>query len=479
MIEAQAAVRVLVVDDEEDDFILTSAQIKDISSRKFVIEWCSNYKKAVERMLKAEHDIYFIDYLLGAKTGLDLLREPSLKQNEEPVILLTGQGNQAIDLEAMKLGAVDYLIKSELNPEKLERCIRYSLERAAILKASRANERKYRNIFEKTRDVIFVADNHLKIININEAASVLLEMDRAALADRSIYDLMTDEMEKAMLAKALEETGSVDDFQIQLITGIQQHKVALISASRETDNNGQSYIQGLIQDITLLKRAEEITLQAEKLEAKGNVIRTLAHEIRNPLNNISVSIDQLKSSIPPEDRELLGIVNRGVKRIDDLINELMDSSRYFKMKFRVIPLQLVIAKSIDEAKDRISLKKIKLEITQPSNPASVLVDLDKIKIAILNIILNAIEAMEEGKGVLHITIKSKPDFHEVIISDNGCGMSEETAARLFEPYYTSKSTGVGLGLASAFAIIQSHKSTIAVASKLTEGSVFTISFPSL
>jgi signal transduction histidine kinase len=142
-------------------------------------------------------------------------------------------------------------------------------------------------------------------------------------------------------------------------------------------------------------------------------------------------------------------------------------------------LQLVIEKSIEEAQDRISLKKIKLEIIQPSNAASALVDMDKIKIAILNIIINAVEAMEEGKGLLQITIRSKPDFHEVIISDNGCGMSEETAARLFEPYYTSKPTGVGLGLASAFAIIQSHKSTIAVASKLTEGTVFTISFPSL
>ncbi|MEJ0056961.1 MAG: response regulator [Bacteroidota bacterium] len=122
--------------DEEDDFILTSAQINDIPARKFDIEWCSNYKKALDRIMKSEHDIYFIDYRLGAKTGLDLLREPSLRQNEEPIILLTGQGNQAIDNEAMRLGASDYLIKSELNTEKLERCIRYSLERAAILKAS-------------------------------------------------------------------------------------------------------------------------------------------------------------------------------------------------------------------------------------------------------------------------------------------------------------------------------------------------------
>lgn len=472
-------IRVLIVDDEEDDFILTSAHIRDITSRNFKIEWCSTYKNAIERIKKSEHDIYFIDYRLGAKTGLDLLRESALMHCEEPIILLTGQGNQAIDLEATRLGAVDYLIKSELNPEKLERCIRYSLERASTLKASRASERKYRNIFEKTRDVIFLADSDLKIRNINEAAIELFGNDTSDLQNRSLYDLMTEAEEKESLKQTLHEKGRVDDFQVDLITHYKTQKVALVSASLEMDQQGQAYVQGILHDITLLKRAEEITLQAEKLEAKGRVIRTLAHEIRNPLNNISVSIDQLKSIVSPDDAELLNIVYRGVRRIDDLINQLMDSSRYYKMKFTVMSLQTVIDKAVEEAMDRIALKKIKLDVSYPRSPAMALIDLEKIKIAFLNIFLNAIEAMEEGKGVLKIAIESKSDFHEVTIGDNGCGMSEAVTGRLFEPYFTAKPNGVGLGLASALAIIQSHKSTMRVESKLKEGTIFTIAFPSL
>lgn len=472
-------IRVLIVDDEEDDFILTSAHIRDITSRNFKIEWCSTYKNAIERIKKSEHDIYFIDYRLGAKTGLDLLRESALMHCEEPIILLTGQGNQAIDLEATRLGAVDYLIKSELNPEKLERCIRYSLERASTLKTSRASERKYRNIFEKTRDVIFLADSDLKIRNINEAAIELFGNDTSDLQNRSLYDLMTEAEEKESLKQTLHEKGRVDDFQVDLITHYKTQKVALVSASLEMDQQGQAYVQGILHDITLLKRAEEITLQAEKLEAKGRVIRTLAHEIRNPLNNISVSIDQLKSIVSPDDAELLNIVYRGVRRIDDLINQLMDSSRYYKMKFTVMSLQTVIDKAVEEAMDRIALKKIKLDVSYPRSPAMALIDLEKIKIAFLNIFLNAIEAMEEGKGVLKIAIESKSDFHEVTIGDNGCGMSEAVTGRLFEPYFTAKPNGVGLGLASALAIIQSHKSTMRVESKLKEGTIFTIAFPSL
>jgi PAS domain S-box-containing protein len=471
-------IKVLIIDDEEDDFILTSEQLRDIPNRKFKIEWASNYKNAVEEIKKCRHDIYFIDYRLGGKTGLDLLRESS-GHCEEPIILLTGQGNQAIDLEAMRLGAVDYLVKADLNPEKLERCIRYALDRSATLKASRASERKYRNIFEKTRDVIFIADSDLKIRNINEAAVEVFGHSLSHFQDKSLLDLMAEPAEKEELEKILRGQGKIDDFQAELMTTNNARKVALISASLEADQQGQPYVQGILHDISLLKKAEEINLQAEKLEAKGRVIRTLAHEIRNPLNNISVSIDQLKTIISADDAELLNIVYRGVRRIDDLINQLMDSSRYYKMKFTVMPLQTVLDKAVDEAMDRLNLKKIKLEISYPPLPAMALIDLERIKIAFLNILLNAVEAMEEAKGCLRITLEPKGDFHEITIADNGCGMSEEVTSHLFEPYFTAKPNGVGLGLASALAIIQSHKGSIHVESKLNDGTVFTITFPAL
>ncbi len=475
----QYPVRVLIVDDEEDDFILTSVHINDIQSRKFIIEWCPNYKMALEQFSEKKHDIYFVDYRLGVKTGLDLLREPSVRESEEPIILLTGLGNEFIDLEAMRLGAADYLIKSELNPEKLDRCIRYCLERSATLKASRASERKYRSIFERTKDTIFLADDHLSLLNINEACAELFGVDSASLLGTSLYDTMTDESQKRELAAALKEHGEVEDFQISITSNNQLPKIVLVSVSTETDNHGHSYVQGIIHDITLFKKVEEIRLQAERLEAKGQVIRTLAHEIRNPLNNISVSIDQIKTHIAPDAVELLNIVRRGVTRIDNLISELMDSARYVKMNFAVLPLQTVVDRAIEGATDRLALKKIKLRIQHPPIPALALVDLEKIKVALLNIILNAIEAMETDKGVLEIAIQSTSTVHEVTIKDNGSGMSKEVADRLFEPYFTSKPNGVGIGLATTHAIIQSHKGNIVVASESLKGTSFTISFPAL
>ncbi len=102
---------------------------------------------------------------------------------------------------------------------------------------------------------------------------------------------------------------------------------------------------------------------------------------------------------------------------------------------------------------------------------------EKLRIAFLNIVINAVEAMEPGIGVLTVSIDSAKNVHSVIIKDNGCGIPEENVSRLFEPYFTSKRNGMGLGLAATLNILQSHKANIDVTSVLKQGTVFNISFP--
>src|SRR5688572_11639371 len=115
--------RILIVDDDEDDFIITSDYIRSIEGVRYEIDWCPTYARAVEHIRQRQYQLYLVDYRLGAKTGLDLLKEAVRLNCEEPIILLTGKGNKAVDNEAMVIGAMDYLIKSELNTEKLERSI--------------------------------------------------------------------------------------------------------------------------------------------------------------------------------------------------------------------------------------------------------------------------------------------------------------------------------------------------------------------
>src|SRR6478672_5494867 len=195
----QPEVRILIVDDDEDDFFITSEYLKDIQEYRLKIDWRYRFNDAVEQLEARNYDMYFVDYRLGAKTGLDFLKEAVKLGCEEPIVLLTGKGNKDVDIEAMQMGATDYLIKTELTTDKLERCIRYSLERTAYLKALRANEKKYRSIFELSKDAVFIADKELTFRDMNQATSLLLGFEKEELRQQTVYDLIVDEADRILL----------------------------------------------------------------------------------------------------------------------------------------------------------------------------------------------------------------------------------------------------------------------------------------
>src|SRR6476469_4491963 len=215
---SKPAAKILIIDDDEDDFFITSEYLRQIEEYNLKIDWCYKFPDAVEHLKKRSHDIYFVDYRLGAKTGLDFLKEAVKIGVEEPIVLLTGKGNKEVDIEAMQMGATDYLVKTELNADKLERCIRYSLERTEYLKALRANERKYRNIFELSKDSVFIADKQLFFKDMNGATSELLGYSKQELLKQSLYELIADETLKKLLQKYLLEEGEVNDLELELQT---------------------------------------------------------------------------------------------------------------------------------------------------------------------------------------------------------------------------------------------------------------------
>jgi PAS domain S-box-containing protein len=472
-----SSIKILVIDDDKDDFLIISDLINRIPDRQFQIDWCYKYEQAIEHLKNRTHNIYFVDYRLGAKTGLDLLNEAMYMQCQEPIVLLTGKGNQAIDIKAMQTGATDYLIKSELNTEKLERVIRYGLERSASMQALRENERKYRNIFERSKDAVFLADAQFIFKDVNPATSDLFEYSREELLHMNFYELIAEEKAKDELRKQLGDEGEVKELELEVLTKSKEKKSCILSVEFQVDKNNSFFLQGILHDITNIKKTEKANLQIEKLAATGRLIRTLAHEVRNPLNNINMSVDQLLTEKRSEDDQIyFDIIQRNSKRIDNLITELLESSRPYDLNFQPYDLKEIMEETLSMAIDRIKLRNIKLEKQFPEREAVIRADKDKLKLALLNFVINAVEAVEEKTGELKISIDSKDSKHILNIKDNGCGISEENLSRLFEPYFTTKRNGIGLGLASSLNILQSHKAKIDVRSALNAGTQFTISF---
>lgn len=214
----------------------------------------------------------------------------------------------------------------------------------------------------------------------------------------------------------------------------------------------------------------------EKYAAAGRIARTMAHEVRNPLTNINLAIEQLRSEYPVEgDAEMFfEMVKRNSDRINKLVSDLLNSTRLTQLNKQPVHIVDLLKMSLKEAGDRVTLKHIAIETRFDSN-TEIEVDVDKMKIVFLNVIVNAIEAMPDG-GELKLTTETQNNKLIIKISDNGAGMNEEQMTKLFEPFFTTKKQGNGLGLANAQNIILNHNGTIKAESELGVGTTFTIIF---
>ena len=251
-------------------------------------------------------------------------------------------------------------------------------------------------------------------------------------------------------------------------------------ARRRADETVFDYQEELKERIEELGKANKELIQLrsiEKLAATGRIARTIAHEVRNPLTNINLSADQLliKTDGHPESASLIEMIQRNSNRINALITDLLNSTKFTELFPQKISIKKVLDETLELAEDRMSLRNIKVVKEYAADIGDVSVDVEKIKIALLNILVNAIEAVENDKGILKIKTETKAGKCVVTISDNGVGIDKESLLRLFEPYFTSKSKGTGLGLTNAQNIILNHNGSIYAESGKGKGTSFIIS----
>jgi PAS domain S-box-containing protein len=469
--------KILIIDDDEDDYFITSQYLEEIETINISCNWCYNIKDALQNLLSNNYDLYFLDYRLGAKTGLELLKEAVQKGAYKPIILLTGKGTREIDKSAVECGAYDYLIKSELTSEKLERCLRYAMERYKSFKLINDNEKKYRLIFENALSFIFTCNKLLHFSDCNAASEYLLGYSPQELKGVSFLSLV-DENDKSRFKELLQSKKNIKNLHLRLKTKHGDVKTGNVSLNYFETEDVEAHWQGIMYDETMRAQAEQEKIQSEKLEATYRLVRTLAHEIRNPLTNIGLSIEGLlDKGIDEPHMPYIDIIKRGSRRINDIISELLNSAKAVELKPELVDLNELIREVLSITQDRIDLKNIATSISLLDFPVIKILDREKFKIAVLNLMVNAIEAMDKPHSLLSVSLTQNIDHTYLTIKDNGSGMSEDQLKKLYEPYFTTKKTGMGLGLVSTLNIIRSHKALIEVDSKPSVGTCFKIVFP--
>ncbi|MES2514318.1 MAG: ATP-binding protein [Bacteroidota bacterium] len=467
------SIRLLVVEDDEDDYFLLVSSLKGTSFNKTLI-WAETFNKAKDILKQQAIDMVIVDYRLGVHTGIELVSYINEKYPFTPTILMTGLKAQAIDEEALKSGAYDYLVKGQYTTEDIDRSIRYAIEKSNVLKSLKESENKFKNLFENAVEYVFIIDYDINVIDANKAALKLFEYEsKEQLIGENISDCFFPHIFET-------ERSSNPSLEIELTLPEQNKKCYCILNLSVVDADKKFY-QLVLHDITERRQNEQKEKLLEKQTLTGKVARVIAHEIKNPLTNIHLSIAELRLILSDKENtedpgDFIDIIERNSKRINVLIEDLLNATRFDTINIDEFYMHDMLNETLSHVRDRAKLKDIKIE-EDIQNGILIKGDKEKLNIALLNILVNAVEASNEKGGLLTISASANQDNIYMIISDNGKGIPPQDLNKLFEPFFTSKQGGTGLGLTATHTIISKHDGSIKVTSEINKGTTFFITLP--
>lgn len=237
-------------------------------------------------------------------------------------------------------------------------------------------------------------------------------------------------------------------------------------------------LENRVQEKTLeLRRYQEEIIQTEKLSTLGYISAGMAHEIRNPLNAIALYVQLVKGGLDDLEKvEFLDKIEVEVRRIDGILRKLLDTVKRPSYSLREVSVASAIDASLQMLQPLLQMHDIQVEREYRQIPLPIQADPTEIEQIFSNILVNAIEEMHGG-GKLGIVLDQNDSMITIRISDTGKGISQENLQRIFDPFYTTKSTGTGLGLSVVLRIVRSYHGKIDVSSGEGQGTMFHISLP--
>ncbi|WP_456371368.1 c-type heme family protein [Thermodesulfatator atlanticus] len=346
------------------------------------------------------------------------------------------------------------------------------------------SEQKYRSLFESSQDAILMWNQERKLVDINPSGLKLFGfLDKSeALQIETIEQLFWDHQEALELLEKLEREGQIKEFETTVVDRGGNRYQILITASKAIDLGGLVLYEGIFRDITEKKLMEKHIITTEKLAAVGQLAAGLAHEINNSLSVIKCYANLLTkvNNLDEQAQKDLEIIKKHVKLSQDILQNLLNFSRPAEYKKAYVNVNEIIEEVVSVFASRFKKRSISLVLDLSPEAPALFLDRDKIKQVFMNMILNAVQAIERD-GLIEIkTIFNKARQEVVIkIRDTGSGIPETIIDKIFDPFFTTKAPGegTGLGLSVSYGIVKDHDGKIFVESKVGEGTTFTIVFP--
>ncbi len=352
------------------------------------------------------------------------------------------------------------------------------LNRFMVIGESKEDTQDYKSFMPDDKLVFWLGVNK-KWLNINREPKVMEFLSNKeqrilkAMNARLIYPFVLMNQVKGFGVICKKEEFSVNEDQLRLLT------LMFDQASFAFENAMLYHSQ---------KEKTKKLYRADRLATLGELAAGAAHEIRNPLTSIRSTIQYLENRIPDEeDKDLASDLIGEVDRINEIIQGMLSFAKVDQLTMREIKLQQLIEDVIKLVKTTASKKNIELQFDYLSKDELIKADSGQIKQVVLNIMLNAIQSIDEGQGRVLIEVDSSEvelgkrngKVYFIKISDNGKGISHDDLVKIFDPFYTTKQEGTGLGLSISYGIITKHGGDIEIESEIGEGTCVKIKLPAL
>jgi PAS domain S-box-containing protein len=510
---------ILCIEDDRGEARLFQKHLERAGHR---VDLAYDGQEGLAKLEAGAYDAVVIDHLMPGCTGLEVLHTLDERGPLPPTIMVTGAGDERTAVEAMKLGADDYLVKDvggghlSLLPTIIDRVRekrQLIKERQEALDALRESERLYRTLVETTADAIVLHDEEGRITFANRAALALSDLTEEEVLGQSIDAFMRPD-ERADMVERRESrlAGDREDHLYEVGFANGEGKRVEVNVQSTPIFDGETFQGELIvaRDVTELRHVQRRVQRQEQLTALGQMASGIAHSFRNLLNTIILyaELDLRRSDLPAGVAKNLQTILHESQRASDLVQQILDFSSRAMIRRETVDLAALIRDLLADLRPEMP-DNIEISLTcEPQAAAGTFTasaDPARLRQALTNLATNARDAMPHGgelrfelssvrltsDGTLPVadaaSLPSPPEggrarggeWIRLAISDTGTGMTEEVRSHLFSPFFTTKDIdrGTGMGLSQVYGIVRQHGGAIDVETELGRGTTFTIYLP--
>ena len=494
--------RILLLEDNDTDAALVQDLLEADGLRSEIVR-VQTRAEFIAALEDRQLDLILADYSLPSFDGVSALKLTLRRRPDLPFIFVSGTLGEEVAIEALKIGAIDYVLKTKLSRlvPSVQRAMREAGERAERRKAEQALQRSEAYLAEAQRlshtgsfswDVgsgeIYWSDETFRIFECEPAMTPAVQtiLDRAHPEDR-------EDVRQTIERAAMEKTDFAHEYRLVLRDGSVRHVAVLARRTPAEDTESVVFV-GAVTDITDRKRAEEEHVRLRQLEADlarvnrismmGELAASLAHEIKQPITGAALNAGVLQRWLqnePPriEDaRRKVAELITTIKRVTDIVDRNQSLYRQGSEQRELVDINELVRHMVSLLRDTANRNSI--SILTELDPQLVRATADRVQLqqVLMNLMLNGIEAMRGTSGALMITSKSSEDGHLIVsVSDSGVGLPADGADRIFQAFFTTKPDGTGIGLPLSRRIIEAHDGRLWATANAPRGAVFHFMVP--